>query len=142
MPFQSVPRSPRWSCTMDGMPVRVAAQSFAESSRRQTDRCEGPGFCSLYEELPATDEVSRYGTPRIHSAPWPVLINKANGHLANAMFETFDGERESTQRILTYRFCRVAVFAADEKLDLCIHRNGLFCLNTRLRFGRPLVTLE
>ena len=47
----------------DGMPIRVAAQSFTEPSRSLRDRGERPGCCSLYEELPAINEVSRHGTP-------------------------------------------------------------------------------
>ena len=83
------------------MPIPVAAQSFTEPSRSLRDRGERPGCCSLYEELPAINEVGRHGTPRIPSASWPFLINKTNGHLANVVFETSDGERESTERILT-----------------------------------------
>jgi hypothetical protein len=83
------------------MPIRFAAQSFAESSGRQRDRGEGPRCCSFDEELPAISEPSRDGAPGIDSAPGPVLINEANRQVANAMFETPDGEREPAERILT-----------------------------------------
>jgi hypothetical protein len=90
------------------MPIRVAAQSFAESSGRERDRSEGPGCGCLDEELPTISEVSHYGAPRIDSAPGPVFINKAHGHVANTMFETSNGEREPAERILTECLCRIA----------------------------------
>ena len=101
MAFEFMPRSPNRSCTMYGVPVRVAAQRFAESSRRQSDRGERPSRCGLHEERHTISEISRYGAPRIDSAAGPVLINQANRQMVDAMFETSDGEPKPAERILT-----------------------------------------
>jgi hypothetical protein len=109
------------------VPISLAAQSFAESSSRQRDRGEGPGCRVLHEELSTVDEVSRDGAPRINSTTRPILINEANRELTNAMCETFDGEREPADCILTECVCRLAACATHEELDSRIHSNCLPC---------------
>ena len=101
VPFEFLPGSSGRSCTVYCMPIRLAAQGFAESSGRQRDRREGPGCCGLDEELRTISEVGRDGAPRIGSATGAVLINETNGQVANAMCETPDGERQPAERILT-----------------------------------------
>lgn len=101
VPFGFAPRSPSRSCTVHGVPIPVAAQSFAEPSSRQRDRRKGPGRYSLHEELSTISEVGRYRTSRIDSMPGPILINETNRHVSNAMFETPDGEGEPAERVLT-----------------------------------------
>ena len=94
MRFQFAPSCPRRTRTVYGVPIRVSAQSFAESSSCQRDRRERPGCSRLHEEVPTVDEISRYGAARINSAAGAVLINEANRHVANAMSEAPKGERE------------------------------------------------
>jgi hypothetical protein len=107
------------------VPIRLAAQSFAESSRRQRDRGERPGGRGLDEELPTIGEVGRDGASRIDPATRPILVHETDRQVANAMRETSDGERELAKRMLTERLFRIAAGTTHEKLDLRIHQNRL-----------------
>jgi hypothetical protein len=111
------------------MPLRVAAQRFAQSSGRLRDRSEGPRGGGLYEELFAVGETCLYRAPRVNAAPRSILINKANGHVAQAMPEPSDGEREPAECILTKCLRCLAASTPHQELDLCIHGDCLLCVS-------------